>query len=208
MQNEVGDESLLECCGKALDQLVGQAPDETDSVRQQILPALDLEAAGRRVERLEEPVADGDIGAGKCLQKRRLARVRVAGERDHRRLGAAARLPASGTLALEPAQAAAQDRDPAARQPAIGLQLRLAGAAGAETATEPLEVLPEPPHPGQVVLQLRQLDLQLPLRGHGVLGKDVEDQLRPVDHPRLEGVLELALLHRRELVVDEQRLRA
>jgi len=69
-------------------------------------------------------------------------------------------------------------------------------------------VLPEPSHPREVVLQLRQLDLELALRGHSMLGEDVEDQLRPVDHPRLEGVLELTLLHRRELVVDEQRLGA
>ena len=41
-----------------------------------------------------------------------------------------------------------------------------------------------------------------------MLGEDVEDQLRPVDHARLEGVLELALLHGRELVVDQQRVGA
>ena len=34
---------------------------------------------------------------------------------------------------------------------------------------------------GQVVLELRQLDLELALGAHGVLGEDVEDQLRPVD---------------------------
>ena len=39
-----------------------------------------------------------------------------------------------------------------------------------------------------------------------MLGEDVENQLRAVDHTRLECVLELALLHRGELVVDEQRL--
>ena len=64
MQHEVGDERLLECCGKTFDELVRQAPDEADRVREQILPAVDLEAAGGRVERLEEPVADGDVGAG------------------------------------------------------------------------------------------------------------------------------------------------
>ena len=39
-----------------------------------------------------------------------------------------------------------------------------------------------------------------------MLGEDVEDQLRPVDDPRLERVLEEALLRRVELVVDEQAL--
>ncbi len=69
-------------------------------------------------------------------------------------------------------------------------------------------MLPEAAHAGKVVLELSQLDLELPLGCDGVLGEDVEDQLRSVDHPRLESVFELALLYRRELVVDEQRFRA
>ena len=40
-----------------------------------------------------------------------------------------------------------------------------------------------------------------------MLGEDVEDQLRPVDDARLQRVLELPLLHRSELVVDEQDVR-
>ena len=66
-------------------------------------------------------------------------------------------------------------------------------------------MLPEPAHARQVVLELCQFDLQLSLRRDRVLREDVEYQLRPVYHPRLEGVLELALLHRQELVVHEQR---
>jgi hypothetical protein len=68
-------------------------------------------------------------------------------------------------------------------------------------------VLPEPTHARQVVLELRELDLQLSFGRHRVLREDVENQLRPVDDPRLERVLELTLLDGRELVVHEQRLR-
>ncbi len=96
--------------------------------------------------------------------------------------------------------------DPVAGQPAVGLELRLAGAARADAAAEALEVLPHAAHAGQVVVELRELDLELPLGGHRVLGEDVEDQLRPVDHARVEGVLEEALLRRVELVVDDQAL--
>ncbi len=67
-------------------------------------------------------------------------------------------------------------------------------------------MLPHSPHPRQVVLELRELDLELALGAAGVLREDVEDQLRPVDDARLEKVLEPPLLARRELVVDEQRL--
>ena len=71
-------------------------------------------------------------------------------------------------------------------------------------AAEPLEVLPHAAHARQVVLELRELDLELALGADGVLGEDVEDQLRAVDDPRVERVLERALLDGLELVVDEQ----
>ena len=64
-------------------------------------------------------------------------------------------------------------------------------------------MLPHPAHSRQVVLQLRELDLQLALGRDGVLGEDVEDQLRPVDDTSVEGVLEVALLRGIELVVDD-----
>ena len=67
-------------------------------------------------------------------------------------------------------------------------------------------MLPHAPHPRQVVLELRELDLELALGAARVLGEDVEDQLRSVDDARLEQVLEAPLLGRVELVVDEQRL--
>src|SRR5262245_4958843 len=79
---------------------------------------------------------------------------------------------------------------------------------GSRPAAEALEVLPHAAHAREVVLELRQLDLELALRAPRVLGEDVEDQLRPVDDPRGERVLELPLLRRTEVVVDEQRLGA
>ena len=67
-------------------------------------------------------------------------------------------------------------------------------------------MLPHAAHPRQVVLELRELDLELSLGADGMLGEDVEDQLRAVDHARPDRVLEVALLHRIELAVDEQAL--
>ena len=49
--------------GEALDQLVGQAADEADRVGEQVAAAVVLEAARRRVERLEEPVLDAGARA-------------------------------------------------------------------------------------------------------------------------------------------------
>ena len=103
-------------------------------------------------------------------------------------------------------QAAAQGRDPVAGEAAVGLDLGLARAPGADAAVhppgaEPLEVGPQPPHPRQVVLELGQLDLQLALGGMGMVGEDVEDHRRAVDHRHAQRRLEVALLARRQLVV-------
>jgi hypothetical protein len=108
----------------------------------------------------------------------------------------------------QPTQAPSQQRDPPAGQPAVTLELGLARTARPDPAAEALEVLPHAPHARQVVLQLSQLDLQLALCTHGVLGEDVENQLRAVDDTRLEHVLERTLLHRAELAVDEQHVGA
>ena len=106
-------------------------------------------------------------------------------------------------------------RDPVAREPAVGLDLRLARSAGSDPAVdppgaEPLEVRPQAPHPREVVLELGELDLQLALGAVGVGGEDVEDDRRAVDHRHAERRLEVALLARRQLVVagDEVRVGA
>ena len=71
---------------------------------------------------------------------------------------------------------------------------------------EPLEVLPHAPHALQRVLELGQLDLELALGGVRVLGEDVQDDRRAVDHPHLQRILERALLARRKLVVRDDHL--
>ena len=60
MQHDVGDERLLERRREALDELMRQAADEADRVGDEVAAAVVLEAARRRVERLEEPVLDRD----------------------------------------------------------------------------------------------------------------------------------------------------
>ena len=62
-------------------------------------------------------------------------------------------------------------------------------------------MLPHASHARDVVLELRELDLELALGADGVLGEDVEDQLRAIDDARRERVLEAPLLRRRQLIV-------
>ena len=142
-----------------------------------------------------------------CVEQRRLAGVRVAGQRDVgqvRALALGAHHRAVGLHVLEPPP---QGRDAVAREPAVGLDLRLARAPGADAAdaaagAETLEVRPQAAHAGHVVLELRELDLELAVGRVGVAGEDVEDHRGAVDHRHPERLLEVALLARGELVVD------
>src|SRR5439155_25177112 len=125
-----------------------------------------------------------------------------------RRLRPRARLAADSALLAQVLQDPLEQRDPPAGEPAVGFQLALPGAARPDPSAEALEVLPQPAHARQVVLELSELDLELALGADGVLGEDVEDQLRPVDDPNREPVFEASLLGRRQLVVDQQGLGA
>ena len=160
------------------------------------------------IERLEEAVVDRRVRAGERVEERRLPDVRVAREGDRRRRRARALLSPHGALHPETAQATLQERHPRAREPAVGLELGLTRAARADAAAESLQVLPHPPHARKVVLELRELDLELALGAAGVLREDVEDQLRPIDDARLQRVLERSLLRRRELLVDQEHVGA
>jgi hypothetical protein len=206
VENELGGKRLLEGGGEALDQLVRKAADESDRVGDEVAAPVVVEAPRRRVECLEEPVVHRDVGVGQGVQEGRLAGIGVAGEGDHGRVASLPGLPLRLAPALKPPQALPEHADSSPRQPAVGLELRLARAARPDPTSEPLEMLPHAAHPREVVLELGELDLELSFGRHRVLGEDVEDELRPVDDTQLELVLEPPLLARVEIVVHDQRL--
>ena len=56
------------------------------------------------------------------------------------------------------------------------------------------------------MLELGQLDLQFALGARGTLGEDVENQAGAVDHATFEFAFEIAFLHRRNLVVEDDQI--
>ena len=156
-----------------------------------------LDPPGGRVEGLEERVVHAHVRAREGVHEARLARVGVAGQGDPRRGRGHPPLPLGLARARHVAQAPAQRGHAVAHQAPVGLELALAGAAGADAAAEPLEVLPEPLLAGVGVLQLGELHLQLALGRAGVLGEDVQDDRGAVHDPGREAVLERPLLARR-----------
>ena len=87
--------------------------------------------------------------------------------------------------------------DPEIDLAAVGFELRLTRPARADATAQLTHALAATGEARQLVLQLRKLHLQLALTGAGVAGKDVQDQLRPVDHAAGQGVIEVAQLGRR-----------
>ena len=91
----------------------------------------------------------------------------------------------------------------------IELELRLTSAAAqADAPPLPFQVAPAAHQLGLGVGKLREFHLQLPLKGAGPLGEDVDDQFRAAHHPAAERLLQVALLARREVVVDHQHVGA
>src|SRR3546814_16003205 len=86
-----------------------------------------------------------------------------------------------------------------ADQPAVGFDLRFAGAAEkAEAAALAFEVGPTPHQPPGLIIEMRQLDLEPPFGGRRALAEDFEDQPGAVDHLGLERGFAVALLDRRQ----------
>jgi len=111
-------------------------------------------------------------------------------------------------VALDVVQLPADLLDLLADQPAVGLELALAGTSGADSAGGAGQVGPQPGQPRQVVFQRRQLDLEPSLAGARMPREDVDDQRRAVQHLAVQELLQAALLIRGQLVVDDQQVEA
>jgi hypothetical protein len=102
---------------------------------------------------------------------------------------------------------ATQVDQPPLNPPAIRFQLRFARTSCADAAAQLRHGLAPPSEPGQHVFQLRQLHLQLALAGSRVAGKNVQNQLRPVQHQTGELAFQIPQLSRAQIVVENHQVR-
>ena len=186
------------------DELGRQLLDEADRVgEQRVAAGGQADAPRHRVQRGEEQVLGEHLGAREGVHQRALAGVRVADEGDDLHALPRATPTVQRALLAHGIDLAAQLRDPVAHELAVGLELALAGTAGADAPLEAFEVAPLAGQARQQVLRLRQLDLQARLPRLGAPGEDVDDQRRAVEHFDAERVLQVALLRGAELVVED-----
>ena len=207
VQQQVGLDHLLERRAKRGDQRVRQLAHEAHGVDQhQLAPRPQLYLAHERVERHEELVRHRSAAARERVEQRGLSGVGVAHQGHHRRLAPRARLAPGQALAADVLDLATHRLDPLPDPAAVRLQLRLAGPAGSDPAAEPRQQHAAPRQPRQQVVELRQLDLEPALARARPAREDVEDQLRAVERLALDLLLQVALLGRRELLVEEHQL--
>ena len=145
VEHEVRVRHLLERGAERLHELVGQAADEADRVREQHrLAARQPQPAGRGIERGEQPVLHEHGRVGEPVEQRGLPGVGVAHERDVREGPTAARLALGVARPAEPGEIAFELREPPLDPPPVDLELGLTGAAGPDPATLLDSVTPRP----------------------------------------------------------------
>ena len=109
-------------------------------------------------------------------------------------------------MALYLVQFAGDFRDAAADAAAIHFQLGFARPARADAAAQTGHHHTQARQPRQLVLHLRQLDLQLALARRGAHGENIQNQRRAVHHAAADDLLQIAHLRARQFVVHDQQI--
>ena len=98
-------------------------------------------------------------------------------------------------------------RNAVANAAAVGFQFLFAGAARADAAGLPGKFFGASGEPRQHVIELGEFDLQLPFPAARVPRKNIEDQLRAVDHAAFGAGFQVAQLRRRKIPVENDQRR-
>ncbi|GBE20813.1 hypothetical protein BMS3Bbin01_00153 [bacterium BMS3Bbin01] len=198
----VGD--LVERGSECFDESVGDAAHEPDGVGEDDLPAVrNLESPDGGVECREQTIFDEHIGSGEAVQQRRLSCVRIADESDQGNVVSPAGLALCHPSAVEFCEVVFEASDPLLDSTSVGLQFRLARSACPNASCLPAQSRAASAQARKVVAKQCQFDLKHAGPARGMLGEDVEDQAGSVDDVTAEDCLEVPLLCRCEVVVED-----
>src|SRR4051794_39481026 len=150
--------------------------DETHGVGDDgSLAVAELHLAAGRVESGEELVlCVRHVGSDERVQQRRLPGVRVADDADRRPEAAVPAARRRLALLADLLDALLHLGDACPDDPSVGLELAFARTTRADAALRSRQVGPQSGQPRELVLELRELDLETALVSLGVEREDIE----------------------------------
>src|ERR1044071_5960713 len=176
--------NLFERGAKGGEQIGRQVAYESDRVvDDDFLFARQAQPTRSRVERGEHSLLRVNVARSERVQKRRLARVGIADNRDDRKLALASHLASFLPALRETVYLFFEAIDSIAHAATVCLKFRFTRPSSADAAREPRKGgILSGNQARQQVFHLRQLYLNLAFARLCALGKDVEDELRAVNN--------------------------
>ena len=199
---------LLKSSVKSGDQIGGQISDEAHRVRDDdfALPR-ETQSARDGVESGKHLVFDEDVGVGESPQEGALTGIGVSDDGENRHLSTLSFSSTPGPLVGESAEVALQAVDALPNSATIALQFRFAWPPPSDSASQTRErkvgSLGEPRH---AIAKLSEFHLQFAVTGRGPLSKDIQDQLRAIDHPELHSLGEVPSLGRIQVLIENHEI--
>ena len=209
MHDDVGLQHLFQRGAERRDQFDRQIGDKAHRVGEDHLaPVRQHQSAHGGIERREQQVLGEHVRFRQRVEQRRLAGIGVAHQRHDRIRHALARFAMQPARALHLFQFLADFREPFADQPAVGFDLRFAGAAQeAEAAALTFEMGPAAHQPAALIGQMGEFDLQTAFPGLRAFAEDFENERGAVEHLGSPRPFEIALLHGAQMRVDDDHFR-
>ena len=207
MHDDIGLGNLFQRRAKGRDKMGRQVGDKTDGIREDCLSARwQIEAPHRRVERREQQVFSGDLRARQAIEQRRLPGIRIPDQRNDRVGNAPTRLAMQRAGTFDLIQLPAQPGNALADQPAVDFELALTRSAEkSETAALTFEMRPRPDKPRTLVRQCSKFDLQPAFMSARAGAENLKDQSGAVDNLGLPAPFKIALLHRAQRRVNDNK---
>src|SRR5690606_487036 len=141
---------------------------------------------------------------GHAIEKRRLSRIGVADECDNRMRHLAPLLAMQRAGAHDRFKLTLDLQYLVLQQASVGFDLRFTGATEESATTAlALKVGPASDQTAFLIIQMRQFDLQGTFLGVRTLAENFENEPRTVDDLDVPFLFQIALLHRRQRMIDD-----
>ena len=205
VHKEIAFAGFIQGAFEAFHQLVGQFADEAHGITQQKGQVVHDHFANGGIKGGKQLVFREHLRLGQPVHQGGLAGIGVA-HQSHPHQGAAV-ASLCGHLSVDGREVLFECTDSVANDPPVGLDFFFSWTLHADATFLLLKVGPHVGQPWQEVLVLGQFYLRFGMRSSGALGKDVEDQVGPVQDLGFgQGLTEVSQLRRTQLIIEYEQV--